>query len=62
MEPYLLLSMFNKACTVVFKGKMATQHDGAIYVNDNSSVSFVGSTKVAFHHNVAQSYGGALYF
>ena len=54
--------MFNEACAVMFTGSMATQHGGAIlYVHDNSSISFVGSTKVAFHHNVAESDGGTLY-
>ena len=37
------------------------QHGGAVYVHDNSSVSFFGDAKVVFHHNMAESDGGALY-
>ena len=45
---------------MTFTRNKAIQLGGAVYVHDNTSISFVGNTKVFFHRNMAESDGGAL--
>ena len=58
---YHTVVTFQDGCNVTFAHNTAVQHGGAVYVYDNSSVSFVGKRKVVFHHSVAESDGGSIY-
>ena len=47
--------------SIMFKNNTASQDGGAIYIADQSYVTFMEGSNVMFSHNRASDYGGAIY-
>ena len=52
---------FKNCSIVMFKNNAASQDGGAIYVSDESHLTFLEGSNVTFYHNRAGDYGGAIY-
>ena len=47
--------------SIIFDGNTATQDGGAIYLGDESDLTFINDSNVNFSSNHASDYGGAIY-
>ena len=47
--------------SIIFNGNTATQDGGAIYLSDESNITFINDCSVKFSNNNASDYGGAIY-
>ena len=51
----------NTNSSVIFKYNRASQDGGAIYIAEQSQITFMQGSNVIFSHNKASDYGGAIY-
>ena len=54
-------TVFRNFLTLIFKNNTASQDGGAIYIADQSQITFMEGANVTFSHNKASDYGGAIY-
>ena len=57
----LSTTLYKQYSIIIFKNNTASQDGGAIYIGDQSHLTFMTDSNVTFSHNMASDYGGAMY-